>query len=168
MNGVVMMKIKFLLIIILVLLVSINSSTAQQIPSLKISELESYISNSKKPLIINFWATFCKPCLEEIPYFISQARGHEKDSLELLLVSLDMEDFYPTKIANFARAKNITAPIAWLNETDADIFCPAIDPQWSGAIPATLFINNKTGYRKFYEEQLSEAALAKEISTLLK
>jgi thiol-disulfide isomerase/thioredoxin len=160
-------KFKYLLLSLLITVLVIINIQAQEIPSIKINELESYIQQSTKPLIINFWATFCKPCLEEIPYFISKSKQYESDSVELLLVSLDLEDYYPAKIANFAKAKNITAPIAWLNETDADLFCPKIDPQWSGAIPATLFVNNKSGYRKFYEEQLSEAVLDKEINALI-
>ena len=55
----------------------------------------------------------------------------------------------------------------WLDETNADYFCPKVDEKWTGAIPATLFINNSKNYRKFMEEQLSEEELEKEILALL-
>ena len=55
----------------------------------------------------------------------------------------------------------------WLDETNADYFCPRIDQAWSGAIPATLFINNKINYRKFIEESISEDELEKQIRVLL-
>jgi len=57
--------------------------------------------------------------------------------------------------------------VAWLDETNADYFCPKIDAKWSGAIPATLFINNKSGYRKFMESQISHDDLKKEIRKLI-
>lgn len=141
---------------------------AQTIPSYKIDQLDSLIKNSKQPMIINFWATFCIPCIEEIPFFIQKTKEFEDQNVSLLLVSLDMEDYYPARITNFASKHNFSAPLAWLNETDADLFCPRIDESWSGAIPATLFVNNATGYRKFFEDQLSEQQLEKEIHSMLK
>lgn len=141
---------------------------AQDIKSVSITELEKIIAGSKTPLIVNFWATFCKPCVEEIPYFQEEVKKHEKDSVTLLLVSLDMKELYPGKIQAFAGQRQFTAPLLWLNETNADYFCPSIDPKWSGAIPATLFVNNRTGYRKFFEEQLSPDSLRKEIMAILR
>lgn len=139
----------------------------QAIRSVKITELEKMIAESKTPLIINMWATWCKPCVEEIPYFQKEAAAHKGDSVQLILVSLDFKEAYPAGINSFAQKRKITAPIIWLDETNADYFCPKIDAKWSGAIPATLFINNKTGYRKFAEQQLSEEELKKEIMALL-
>jgi hypothetical protein len=66
-------------------------------------------------------------------------------------VSLDLPSFYPKKIANFAAKNNFKTNIAWLDETDADYFCPMIDSSWSGAIPATIIVNAKTGSKKFWE-----------------
>jgi thiol-disulfide isomerase/thioredoxin len=139
----------------------------QDIKRIKITDLEKTIAESKTPLIVNFWATFCKPCVEEIPYFQEEVKKHVKDSVKLLLVSLDLEEYYPAKIKTFATKYKFNVPIVWLDETNADYFCTKIDPKWSGAIPATLFINSGTGYRKFYEEQLSQEKLQKEIMAIL-
>ena len=139
----------------------------QDIQKIKITDLEKTIAESKTPLIVTFWATFCKPCIEEIPYFQEEVKKHAKDSIRLLLVSLDLEDYYPKKIKAFAGKQKFTAPIVWLDEYNADYFCPKVDPKWSGAIPATLFINNKTSYRKFLEEQISREKFQKEIMAIL-
>ena len=140
---------------------------AQEIRSIKATELERIIAESKTPLIINMWATWCKPCVEEIPYFLDEVKDHKKDSLTILLVSLDFKEAYPDVISSFAKKRDFDAPIVWLDETNADYFCPKLDPKWSGAIPATLFINNKTGYRNFVEEQVSHERLKKEIIAIL-
>jgi thiol-disulfide isomerase/thioredoxin len=144
-----------------------TAAKGQEIKKINIIDLEKTIAESKTPLIINFWATWCKPCLEEIPYFMDEAKKHVKDSLKLLLVSLDMKEAYPAQIKKTIAKRKITVPVQWLDETNADYFCPKIDPKWSGAIPASLFINNKTGYRKFFEEQLSQEKLKKEIMAIL-
>lgn len=83
------------------------------------------------------------------------------------MVSLDLKEAYPAKIAGVAKKLKRTSFIVFLNETDADVFCPAIDSAWSGVIPATLFINNTKGYREFYEEELSEEKLEAEIKKML-
>jgi len=159
------MKLINLFFISLLIIVSVNV-TAQEIPKWKIKELENYIKEADKPLIINFWASFCKPCIEEIPYFQRMVKKFEKEGVELLLVSLDLKEDYP-KIKTFATKYKFTSSIVYLNETNADLFCPKIDEKWSGAIPASLFVNNKTGYRKFFEEQVSEKKLEQEVKALV-
>src|SRR5258706_7616742 len=155
-----------ILIIICLGLLSV-AVAGQEIKKIKITDLEKTIKESKTPLIVNFWATFCKPCVEEIPYFQEAIKKYKKDSVRLLLVSLDLQDFYPAKIKSFAMKRKFTAPILWLDEYNADYFCPKVDSAWSGAIPASLFVNNKIGYRKFFEEQLSKEKLEKEIMAIL-
>lgn len=139
------------------MLMLLGGINAQDIKKWKITDVEQYIAESKdEVLVINFWATFCKPCVAEIPFFISTVEKYKSSKVALLLVSLDLPSFYPTKIAAFAKKNNFRASIAWLDETNADYFCPRVDSAWSGSIPATLVINKKTGFRKFAEEEMSQ------------
>jgi thiol-disulfide isomerase/thioredoxin len=159
-------------ILIIVSLIVYSIISGQEIKSVKITDVEKIIIESKTPLIVNIWATWCKPCIEELPYFLKEVEKHnasagKADSITILLVSLDFREAYPSGITKFIKKRKIAAPVVWLDETNADYFCPKIDEKWSGTIPATLFINNKTGYRTFIEGKISHEDLKKEIRAIL-
>jgi len=143
------------------------ASPAQTVQKMNITDLENYIATSDHPLIINFWATFCAPCNKEIPYFQSTVGRFKEQHVELVLVSLDLPDYFPQRIAAFVESHSYTARIVWLNETDADYFCPKVDPKWTGGIPCSLFINNKTHYRRFFDRQLTDVQVEPEIKKML-
>jgi len=143
-------------LVCIALLISATLSQAQSIPKVKMAEVVKYFSKDNDTVyVVNFWATFCKPCVGEIPHFIRLVKQYEKQKVKLLLVSLDLPGYYPAKIAAFVKKFKFDTNIAWLSETNADIFCPMIDQKWSGAIPATIIINNKTGFRKFFEDEIN-------------
>ena len=158
------MKICF---VVFMLVMLFKNTDGQQIQKIKIKSLCDLITASDSILIINFWATFCKPCVEEIPDLIKFANKYKKQKASLYLVSLDLEDYYPEKIKKFVAKKKYGAKIAWLDESNADYFCPIIDTSWSGAIPATLIVNNKMGYKKFYEKQLTPVEIEVAIKAAL-
>ncbi len=155
------------LLLIFMMFFSCKQASSQDIPKWKISDLEEYISKSDTPVIVNFWATYCVPCIKEIPYFQEVVKQYEKKGVKLLLVSLDFKESFPDKISSFADKRKFTSPIVWLDETDADYFCPKVDSAWSGVMPATLFINNKKGHRSFFEEEMSKEKFETEIRKIL-
>lgn len=144
------------------------SSKAQTITKWKLNDLQSYLKNVSQPTVINFWATFCKPCVKEIPYFQKVVKKYKAEGVQFILVSLDLKEAYPGKIKLFAAQRKFTAPLYYLDETNADLFCPVVDRAWSGAIPASLFINNKKNYHKFFEEELSKEKFETELKAMLK
>lgn len=157
-------RINFLGVVLVGLL--LTRAEAQEIQRWKLKELTSAIHQAEGPTIFNFWATFCKPCMAELPYFQELSKKYQGAGVHLILVSLDLPETY-SKIKTFAAKHKITAPIVFLEETNADIFCPAVDEEWSGVIPASLLVNHKTGYRKFFEEQLKKEDLEKEIRVMI-
>lgn len=144
-----------------------GNAAAQKLVVWKAADLKAAIDTANTPTIINFWATFCKPCIAELPHFQQLADQYKPKGVRLILVSLDLKDAYPTKIRRFAAARKLTAPVVFLDESNADLFIPLVDSTWSGAIPASLFINKQKSYRKFTEEELSKEALEAEIKSLI-
>jgi thiol-disulfide isomerase/thioredoxin len=164
-----MMYMKKMILLLVCAYCSVAAFSQRNIPQVKIEAIEKIIAASDTPMVINFWATFCAPCIKEMPYLSSITDSVNRNSpVKLLFVSLDLKESYPDKISRFLLRKMIPNDCVWLNETNADYFCPKIDAKWSGAIPATLFINNKTGYRKFMEQEISPDEFRKQLNLLLK
>ncbi len=154
--------------IVIFLLAFVSVVKSQNIPKWKITDIEKYIAAKNEDiLVINFWATFCKPCVAEIPSFIKITDKYKDAHVKLLLVSLDLPSAYPAKIAVFAKKQQFNTNIVWLDETDADYFCPRVDKKWSGSIPATLMVNTKTGYKKFFEDELKADVFEKELKEVM-
>ena len=143
------------------------SLRAQHVPAWKVTDVRSFIDKSDSVLVVSFWATFCKPCVEEIPYLESISEKYKDQKVKVLLVSLDLADSFPGKIENFIKRNNYSSQVVWLNETNADYFCPVIDKSWSGSIPSTYIVNTKKGYRKFIEEQMKPAQFEAELKKAL-
>lgn len=155
------------IIFILALISTHQTLCAQQIKKIKIGELQKMIDTSSVPLVVNFWATWCGPCIREISWFEKNVAAYADKKIKLLLVSIDFPGDYPKEITAFAKKQGYTSQIVWLNESNADVFCPKIDKSWDGSIPVTLMVNNKKHYREFYKQQLPEGKLKLELEKLV-
>jgi len=140
---------------------------SQSIKKVKITDVAKMIDTSSTPLIINIWATWCAPCVHEIPWFEKQVAELKDTTVQLILISVDFRTDYPKKLENFVREKGYKSKVLWLEETDASYFCPFIDKDWDGNIPVTLMVNNKKKYRQFYNSQITEPRLKLELQKLL-
>ncbi|BAV07600.1 AhpC/TSA family protein [Filimonas lacunae] len=140
----------------------------QPVKRVKMDDVLKIAAESDVPVIVNFWATWCAPCVHEIPWFERNVYDSAHGPVKLLLVSLDFKEDFPAGIAAFAKKSNYRSQIVWLEETNADSFCPKVDSTWEGAIPASLFINKAKGYRKFVGRQLTEPQFKLELEALLK
>lgn len=162
------MYMKNILVLFFLLNLCLFSFAQREIKQVKIEEVEQLMANTETPLVINFWATFCAPCIKEMPYLSSITDSVSKTTpVKLVFVSLDMKESYPEKIARFLERKKIPDTCLWLNETNADHFCPKIDPKWSGSIPGTLFVHKKTGYRVFMEQELTPEEFRQQLNRLV-
>ncbi len=117
---------------------------------------------SDKFRIYNFWATWCGPCVKEMPYF--ENINASDPSIELFFVSLD-DGRKPERVTSFIERKGIKAPVFLLDDVDYNKWIDKVDTSWSGAIPASLFITSD-GERSFYEGELTELELKSLINKL--
>jgi thiol-disulfide isomerase/thioredoxin len=155
---------KLLLILGFVLPVSVF---AQQAEIVKLKQLQDHINRETDNIkIINFWATWCAPCIKEMPLF--EKIGAERKDVEVTFVSLDLDlNPKPETVYRFIDRKKIQSKVLILDEKDPNVWINQIEKGWSGAIPATIIINGKTGQRKFVEKELHEGDLEKLIAEIL-
>lgn len=157
---------KLVYTITLFLCISYSGLAQQQVEVIKIDRLEKLIKESdEKVKVINFWATWCAPCIKELPYF-EAARQDFSNQISVNLISLDFADQL-NKVNRFVERKQLGSNIYLLDEIDYDSWINKVDKSWSGAIPATLIINEKTGERKFVESELKQQELYELIKDLL-
>lgn len=138
---------------ILVILLFGFSTNAQEIITFKkYDDLEKYLEENKsRPLVVNFWATWCGPCVKELPYF--EQLNKENKSVKVITVSLDFEKDFETKLKTFLKKKKYTFITTFLAAKDYNNWISKVDEDWSGSIPATLIINGDK--RIFVEKDFS-------------
>ncbi len=112
--------------------------------------------------VVNFWATWCVPCVEELPYFEKLNSKYKENKVKVLLVSLDMKKDVEKKLLPFIKSHNIKSDVVFLQDPDSNSWIPKVDSTWSGAIPATVIYNKSN--RKFYERSFTYEELEKEVS----
>ena len=153
----------------LILFIALLSSAlqAQTIRKIKMNDLLKRIDTTSVPLVVKFWATWCGPCVRELPWFEKNVAAMKEKKIKLLLVSLDYAGDYPKGIAAFAKRNGIVSEIIWLDETNPDDFCPKLDKRWQGTIPVSLMVNHTKNYRQFYNQQLPEPKLLQELNKLV-
>ncbi|GAA0892105.1 hypothetical protein GCM10009122_17840 [Fulvivirga kasyanovii] len=137
---------------------------AQKAEVVKFEKLDAIINQeSEKVTVINFWATWCGPCVKELPYFKEVAA--QNPDVNVYLVSLDFVEKLD-RVNTFIEKKGLQSQVLLLDEMDYNSWIDKVDESWSGAIPATLLINSATGERKFVEKELEEGELEKLIAEL--
>ncbi|MEO5569988.1 MAG: TlpA disulfide reductase family protein [Bacteroidia bacterium] len=143
-------------LVLIVFLLLPLSSYSQQIEVVKFPYLESLLkNNSDTTYIINFWATWCKPCVKELPSFEELNSKYGNQNVKVILVSLDFKRQLVTGLVPFVKEKNMKSKIVLLDEPDYNSWIDKIDKGWGGAIPATLVINNKKNVKNFYEKEFT-------------
>ncbi len=119
-----------------------------------------------KTYVVNFWATWCAPCVKELPYFEKLDKEYEEENVEVVLVSLDFPKKYETRLKPFIKKHQLRSELIALNDMDSNYWIPKVEENWSGAIPATLIFNKDK--RQFYEQSFHYDELETEIKKFLK
>ena len=115
--------------------------------------------------VVNFWATWCKPCIEEMPYFELVNSAYADKNVEVILVSLDVPSQIESKLIPYLERQNIQSQVVVLDDPDANSWIPKVDEDWTGAIPATYIYKGNECY--FYEQSFSYNELEKELKNFI-
>ncbi|MFA6261605.1 MAG: redoxin domain-containing protein [Bacteroidia bacterium] len=105
--------------------------------------------------VINFWATWCKPCVTELPELDKIKETYQAKAVKVILVSNDMRKGIEQKLISFIRERHIKSSVYWMNEPDANSWINLVDSSWSGAIPATWIIQPNTAFHFFNEGEVN-------------
>ncbi|MGL1888526.1 MAG: TlpA family protein disulfide reductase [Reichenbachiella sp.] len=156
-----MNKIKTLTVVVALFLLY-SPVLSQQIEVIKFDDLDKMLkADVDNPVIYNFWATWCGPCIKELPQFEALNKKYKSSGLKVVLVSMDFVENLDPKVKKFINKKQLKSTLYLLDEIDYNSFIDKIDPQWSGAIPATIMIDSRNNKRAFFEKEFKEGELEK-------
>ena len=111
------------------------------------------------PVVVNFWATWCRPCIEELPLFERLAQRSQGSGLQVWLVNVDFPQEWRRRVVPFVRRRGLRASVLLLRPSSGERWLDTLHREWSGAIPATLFWRASLGVAELYEGELDSARL---------
>ena len=144
-----------------------ESSQAVELEVYDYPGLEPFLNRTDdKIYVVNFWATWCAPCIKELPHFEKLNETYSSQNIEVLLVSLDFPKQYDSKLKPFIQEHKLKSKVVALNDVDTNSWIPKVSEDWSGAIPATLIYNKDK--RQFYEQSFDYEQLESLILQFIK
>ena len=139
-------------------ILSISQSNGQSLREIDSDALETLTSSlNDTTYVVNFWATWCSPCVKEIGYFEELHREYASTNVKVFLISLDFPNQIEKRVIPFLKEKDITAEVFLMTDLDYNSWIDRVDPTWSGSLPATLIYNSEQ--RMFLEKEVSRDEL---------
>ncbi len=156
---------RYRIAIILCCFLILANSNAQSVKAIDRDALKAltYKMNDTT-YVLNFWATWCSPCVKEIGYFEELHRKSKSAYVKVILVSLDFPNQLDRRVIPFLKEKEITADVLLMTDLDYNSWIDQIDPGWTGAIPATLIYNKDA--RVFLEQELTRDELFNHVTQI--
>ena len=137
--------------------------------SIEIVDFEGFYSKidltTDKTYVINFWATWCAPCVKELPYFEKVNKEFKDKNVEVILLSLDFPSQIETKLIPYLKRNKIKSNVILLDDSKMNTWVPRVSEQWDGGIPATLIVN-ASNYN-FYPKPFKKEDLFTELNKVL-
>ncbi len=130
-----------------------TASAQQEVPLIKLDALEERLANGgDTTYVVNLWATWCEPCVAELPYFEQLQQVHRSNPLKVILLSLDAPKNHEL-VVKFRKKNSLRNEVFILDERNQQEYIDRVSKEWSGVIPATLFVNQAKGIRLFREQE---------------
>ena len=158
---------RILSIIGILLMLSCDTSSNDTIEIVDFDGLYGKIDLSvDKTYVINFWATWCAPCVKELPYFEEVNKQSKDNNTEVILVSLDFPSQIESKLKPYLKKNKIKSKVILLDDSKINTWVPKVSEQWDGGIPATLIVNSSN--YNFYPKPFEKEELFTEINKVIK
>ena len=155
-------SISLLILLFFVLSLSCSDKSDKNIQVVDFDEFYSKIDlSSDDTYVINFWATWCSPCVKELPYFESVNNEYADKNVKVILVSLDFPSQIESKLKPYIRKNKIKSNVILLDDSKMNKWVPRVSEKWDGGIPATLIVNSSN--YNFYPSPLEKEELVSEI-----
>lgn len=136
---------------------------AQNVKVIKLNALEEFLKPvNDTTYVINFWATWCKPCVNELPIFNEAHTFFKNQKVKVVLVSLDFKKDLQKRLKPFLKKNPMLPDVYLLDEIDYNAWIDKVDSSWGGAIPATIIIDNNN--KIFLEKELTFSELKSHIT----
>ncbi|HCT30633.1 MAG TPA: thioredoxin [Bacteroidales bacterium] len=126
----------------------------QNIPITNFTGIEKWLNKQTDSVyVINFWATWCSPCVKEFPFFEQLASENINKKVKVLMINLDFPDQYDKRLIPFLKAQKSRLDVIMLDDPNQNSWISKVDSSWSGALPATLIYSKEK--RTFFEKELT-------------
>ena len=144
------------------------SLNAQNLPFIKKAQLEQWLNaDTDTVYVLNFWATWCGPCVAELPDFEKLNEKYASKKVKIVLISTDFKRNVESKVKPFIKRKNLQSEVVFMDESNPNVWVNLVSPEWSGSIPATLIVSKQKGKRLFFEKQMNFKELDKILLSIL-
>lgn len=151
---------RFILVVIFSLTFGLATLQAQKIEKIGVPELEKLLASPENALhVVNFWATWCPPCVTEMPYFEKLSKEYKDKGVKFTLISLDFPSQIDAKLIPFLEKNKITADVKVMTNLDYNSWIEKVDAGWQGNIPVTIFFNNAGNVKYFHPSEVTEKEL---------
>jgi thiol-disulfide isomerase/thioredoxin len=155
------------LTVFVVLLMNNPCLLAQSVKVISFKTLETLFNQpNDTTYIAHFFASWCVPCVKELPEFVAFAEAHKTEKVQVLYVSLDFKKDVKKKLGPLSIKHHLGQNVYLLDETNANKWINKVDSAWGGDIPATLFVNHQKHFKRLFAQSFTQALLSETLLTI--
>ena len=140
---------------------------AQEIKPISLNTLKQRFEKGKDTIyVINFWATWCAPCIQEMPYFENLQQNYKSQPLKVIFLSMDFKSQLESRVKPLIKKMSIRNESFLAEKKNDQEFIEQVSKDWEGAIPGTLFVNLNKHLWKFFQREFTYEELEKTYQSL--